>query len=77
MANHFKLTLSVTLACSLGSAQVMLLLSAEEMRGVENAATSELRFCLHEEKAYQLVYPLKGYQGIMGLPYGVFPVLYF
>lgn len=51
-----------------GSTQVMLILSAEEMRGVENAATSELRFCLCD-------YPLKGYQGIMGLPYAAFPVL--
>lgn len=53
----------------------MLVLSAEEMRGVEKAATSELRFCLREEKPYLLDYPLKGYQGIMGLPYAAFPVL--
>lgn len=36
---------------------------------------SELRFCLHEEKAYLLDYPLKGYQGIKGLPNTAFPVL--
>lgn len=35
----------------------MLLFSAEEMEGLENAATSEFRFSLGEEQVYLLVYP--------------------
>lgn len=35
----------------------MLLFCAEEMGGVENAAASEFRFSLGEEKVYLLVYP--------------------
>lgn len=35
----------------------MLLFSAEKMGGLENAASSEFRFSLGEEKAYLLAYP--------------------
>lgn len=35
----------------------MLLFSAEEMGGLENAAASEFRFSLGEEKIYLLVCP--------------------
>lgn len=35
----------------------MLLFSAEEMGGLENAASSEFRFSLGEEKGYLLAYP--------------------